>query len=146
MKDSLRNILAVLLGLVTGFVLITTAEYLASGQFQMPNSLKMEDKVGMAAWMNSLPNTAFFSLIGGYFVSTLLGSLVAAAVAGNRPTSRAYIVTAILMVGGVFNFINIPHPTWVVMATIVGFIVAGLLGSMIGSRIWAGRAINKAKQ
>jgi fructose-specific phosphotransferase system IIC component len=82
-------------------------------------------------------------LILGFFFGGLAAAIVSAGLCATEPQNKAYITIGVVIAIGVLNFFNVPAPTWVIIATMVGYIIAGLLGARLGARWWASRAINQ---
>jgi hypothetical protein len=142
-KPLLRNILAIFLGLLANMIVVTLFEWYNSTQYPMPEGLDINDKAAFAQYAMGLPTMAFVLLIFGFFFGGLAAAIVGAGLCATEPQNKAYITIGVVIAIGVLNFITVPAPTWVIIATMVGYIIAGLLGARIGAQWWASRGINK---
>lgn len=69
--------------------------------------------------MNNLPVTAFLAMLGGYGAGAFLGGLVATLISGRSLPRPAIIVGIVLTIGNVFNQMEIPHPLWFALVSVV---------------------------
>ena len=81
-----------------------------------------------------MPLGAFGLLLGGYISGAFLGGLVAAFIKPIYATRNAISVGVIVLFGALMNFVNLPHPTWFVAATLCCFVPFAWLGSWVASR------------
>jgi hypothetical protein len=140
-----KNLLATIVGLAASLFTISVLEWLNARFYKMPADLSLADHEGMARWIKTLPAAAFVLLIAAYFLGTLIGASIGGLLSASQPARIASIVTGILILFGVLNFMQLPHPTWVVITSTVAYIVAGLLGARFGSLLWARRQILRSK-
>ena len=62
--------------------------------------------------------------MGAAFVATRVGQ--------ETTMVSAYIIGAIELTFGVFNFFAIPHPTWMIVAGVLAFVGGAWMGGKIG--------------
>lgn len=131
MNPKLRIILAVVAGLVFGFVVIFLIELFSP--YQPPADLDINDKAKFGEWVKTLPLSAFFILLLAYFLGSVAGGWLTNLIA--LPTKyRPALVTGFgLFVFGVMNLLMIPHPTWfAIVSSLVYFIGAWAGGRLVG--------------
>jgi hypothetical protein len=135
MNPTVRNVLAVLAGLVAGVVAIMLLEMV--GWLIYPPTPDLEPAEVMAN-----------SPIGALLMVELaaaLGSLVAGAVAAKlgvgKPMVLAAIAGVVLTLGGIASVAMVPHPMWFVVLSTLTFVPMALLGG----RLVAGRAASSAR-
>ena len=129
MNPRFKAVLAVVAGLVTGSLLILVLELLSSER--PPDGIDITDKVAMKAWIDTLPMKAFVILLLVYFLGAIAAGYVANVVARSTKYRPALIAGAGLLVSGIMNLIDIPHPMWFAVVSSLLF----LAGAWVGGRI-----------
>lgn len=125
----LRSIGGVVAGAIVAFVGVVAGDGLSYLLFLPPGTdLTKPDVVkDLAAKM---PTGAFLCILAGYVVGTLLGSWLAAKIAGRAHIVHGLVVGALPLAGAIFNMATIPHPLWFNIATVVAFPAAAFLGGL----------------
>lgn len=109
----LRNIGAVLLGLIVGSVLNMAVVLLNSYVlFPMPEGVSFEDPVAFGEYIGGLPAAAFVLVIVAHLLQAGVGGWVAARMGKSRPVLLAMIVGVLTLLGGAMNAAQLPLPTW----------------------------------
>jgi nitrate/nitrite transporter NarK len=109
----LRNIGAVILGLLVGSALNMGLVMANMSLFPGPEGLDFDDAQAMAEYISGLPQSAFVLPLLAHVGQATLGGWVAARVGASRPMLLALIVGALTMVGGIMNMMNFPDaPVW----------------------------------
>jgi hypothetical protein len=76
-----------------------------------------------------MPLGAFLFVLAAYLAGTASGGLVAALIARRHAMRFAWIIGGLVLLGSAHAFLSLPHPTWFVVATLVGVpLVAWLTG------------------
>lgn len=131
----LRNVLAVLVGLVLGGV-VNMSLILAGGKIVPPpagaDTTTME---GLKASMHLFEARHFLFPFLAHALGTLAGAFVAAKIAASQPLAMAMVVGAAFLAGGVINVIMLPSPIWFSVLDLVGaYIPMAWLGSRLAKR------------
>jgi len=109
----LRNVGAVLLGLIVGSVfnmaLIMLNSYVL---FPMPEGVTFQDAEAFGEYIKGLPAHAFLLVIVAHLAQAFGGGWVAARVGASRPMMLAMIVGGLSALGGVMNMFTMPAPVW----------------------------------
>ncbi len=108
----LRNIGAVLAGLLVGAcanMALVMANMMA---FPPPGALDMADPVAFAAYVAGLPARAFVVPVLAHLTQAALGGWLAARLAGSRPRELAMVVGVLTVMGSVQNMATIGGPAW----------------------------------
>lgn len=131
MSPILRNVLAIVAGVVVGLVVITSVQFVNNVIFPPPPGIDLSDPAAMKAAVGSLPAGAFIVLILGYLVGTTAGCWTAGRIAAEGQRRVMRLVALVFVVGGILNFRSIPHPTWVVVASFLAFGVSPTLATLL---------------
>ncbi len=127
-----RKILAVVAGLVTGFVLVASIEAIGSIFYPPPAGLDMANTEQMGAYIKTLPTEAYLFVLAAWTIATFGGGLVACLIAKSRPKLFALIIGALLLAAAVFNLVMHPHPTWFTISAVVAIVIAIYLAGRVG--------------
>jgi hypothetical protein len=128
----MRNVIAVVVGLVAGMAVNMAIVMLNTKVlFPMPEGLDWEDKEGFAAYLGTLPWTAFVVVIAAHLGQSFFGGLVAARMSKNKPMLVALIVGALTMIGGLMMLNSTPHPTWMWIEVPLYIVTAWAAGNLV---------------
>lgn len=130
----IRSIIAVAAGIFIGGIATLGVEALGHIAVPPPAGLDVNDPAAVRAAMPSLPVAHFLPILLAYLAGPSLGAALAARMAPSRPGRHATLVGAIFLAGGVMNFVAIPHPRWFVVASILAFVIAPLVGMRLSRR------------
>ena len=120
----IRNIGAVVVGLVAGMAVNMAIGALAWVFYPMPEGVGFSDAEGVAAYMAALPMAAFLIVLAAHLSQAFVGGWVAARISPNQPMVVAMIIGTLTLVGGVVNMKSIPMPTWMMVEFPLYLVVA----------------------
>ena len=106
----IRNILAVLVGLVVGNIAIMGLHYLGMVFYPLPEGVKMNDMNAIAEYISIAPLGSLlfvmFAHIGGTFIAGISTTLV------SKNIIPIYIIGSFFTLAGIYNLYMLPHPLW----------------------------------
>ena len=127
-----KRIGAVFAGLLSGMLVIMVIEMASSMVYPMPEGLDPEDAEAMTAFVASLPIGAFLFVLLAYAMGSFAGGFVAGKIGGSFVPP--VIVAALLEIGAAINLLQIVHPTWFMVVSLM----ICLPGALIGGRLALG--------
>jgi len=127
----LRNVLAVVAGIVAGGVVVFGVETMAHSVYPPPEGFDPTTPAGMAAIMGKAPVGALLLVLLAYAAGACVGGFVAAKLASSGSQSKAMIVGIVLLLAGISNLLAIPHPVWMAIGTLIVFLPAAWLGGRL---------------
>ncbi len=131
MPALLRNILAVIAGLIVGG-LVNWGFLLLNGVFfPLPEGTDMGDPEQMKPVIASMPAMAWLGVFAAHLGQAFVGGWVAARLGASRPVLLAMIVGVLSLVGGVANAIMLATPAWTWIEMPLYLLVAWLAGRMV---------------
>ncbi len=128
MRSVVRTVLAVVAGSVVAGVVVAIIESFGHVIYPPPPGLDPSDREALRAAMENAPAGALVLVLIAWAGGTLAGGWVAARLAARSPLAHGLVVGAILLGGGLFNMIMIPHPAWFSVAGLLVFLPAAYLG------------------
>ena len=128
-----KRILAVIAGIITSFILIAIVEYISALVYPLPPGTDFKNVEAMKQLMQTLPVGALWFVVLAYTVGSFGGGLIAAIVAPSYKIRSGIIVGCVVMAGGIMNLIDIPHPLWFAVITLLVFVPFAYLGGLIGA-------------
>ncbi len=108
----LRNIGAVVLGLVLGMAINMGLILANMSLFPGPEGLDFNDTQAMADYVGGLPTQAMFLPMLAHVAQAACGGWVAARLGASHVQVLAMIVGVLTVVGSVMNFVQLPSPIW----------------------------------
>ena len=134
MKTHIRRGLSVIAGLVAGFIVISIVEGASSLIFPPPAGLDLNDQQALRDFIQGLPAGALLFVLLAHILGSFIAGFACVAVSGEGWRPGALVVGAIVLAGGVFNLVAIPHPVWFAIADVAIYIPAAYLGGHFAVR------------
>ena len=124
----LRNIGAVIVGLLVGMLVNIIIINLNTLVFPLPEGVSLSDQEALKAIIADQPAAAWIGVILAHLGQAFVGGWVAARLGASRPVLLAMIVGALTLAGGIANAIMMPIPTWVLIELPLYLLVAWFAG------------------
>ena len=135
MNTILRNVLAIVAGIVAGSVVNMALVSLGPVLVPPPAGVDMTKAESLAKAMPLLEPRHFVMPFLAHALGTLVGALVAYLVAATYQARFAYAIGAVFLVGGIAASVMIPAPAWfIALDLVVAYLPMAWLAVRIGSR------------
>lgn len=120
MKKAIRNVLAVLLGLVLGSVVNMGLIMTGGDVIPPPEGADVTTIEGLRASMHLFEAKNFVFPFLAHALGTFIGALLAALIAATYKMRYAFGIGAAFMLGGIINSFLLPAPSWFIVLDLVG--------------------------
>jgi len=141
MPNILRNVLAIIAGVVIGGIVNMALITLSPSLIPPPAGVDVNNAESLAKGMSLFEPRHFVFPFLAHALGTLAGALVAYLVAGSHKTAMAYVVGVVFLGGGVAACFMIPAPTWfMALDLLAAYLPMAWLAIQIGRRIQQGKA------
>ena len=137
MNAIVKNILAVVLGLVIGSVVNMGIITISGSIIPPPNGVDVTTMEGLTASMHLFEPKHFFMPFLAHALGTLAGALVAGLIAASHKMRFAMVIGLFFLAGGISMTVTLPSPMW--------FTVLDLVGAYIPMAYFAGRFATRKK-
>ncbi|MDJ0699323.1 MAG: hypothetical protein QNJ07_05660 [Woeseiaceae bacterium] len=135
MKTIIRNVLAVVLGLVIGGVVNMGLIMLGPMLIPPPDGVDVMDAESIAASIHLFEPKHFIFPFLAHALGTFVGALVAYLVSTSYAFTLAIVIGVLFLFGGILNSLMIPAPTWFVVLDIVAaYIPMSVLAIAVGRK------------
>lgn len=136
MNTILRNILAVIAGLLLGGIANMALVLTGPRLIPTPPGVNTADTASLAASIHLLEPKHFLFPFLAHAVGSLVGALVANLIGGSRRALLGYIVGGLTLIGGIAAARMIPAPAWfIALDLIVAYLPMAWLGNRLGQRL-----------
>ena len=127
MNPIIRTVLAAMAGIATMMICLTGFESLIPTLCSIPPAPATEAEFG--PYIANMPFVAKLAVIISYLLAGALGGYVCAWV-GPKPSNPWATVALVVVfaIGGIMNFIEIPHPLWMVITGMVVIVTSPFIG------------------
>ncbi|WP_396153346.1 hypothetical protein [Flavobacterium sp.] len=112
MNPILKNILAVVLGIVLGSIVNMSLILISSSIIPPPEGADITTTEGLKASIHLFKPVNFIFPFLAHALGTLVGAFVAAKIASNHKMKFAYGLGFFFLLGGIANIFMIPAPMW----------------------------------
>lgn len=136
MNIIVRNVLAVVLGIVACFAAKFLVIAISGSVVPPPEGMNMNDIESIKANAHLFQPKHFLMPFLDHSLGSLVGGLVAALIAGSRKITFALVIGCIHLLGGIAAAFIIPAPVWFIA---IDLIVAYLPMAYLGGKLVAGK-------
>jgi hypothetical protein len=132
MNPRLKNILAVLTGLVGGSVLNMVIITISGSIVPPPEGADVTTMEGLKASIHLFEPKHFVMPFLAHAMGTLLGAFLTAKVAATHHVRLAFVIGVFFLVGGAINVAMLPSPLWFNILDLAGaYLPMAFLGSKL---------------
>ena len=136
MNPILKNILAVVAGIIFGGVLNMGIIQISSAIIPPPDGVDLTTMEGLKAGMHLFKPINFLMPFIAHSLGTLTGAFLTTIIAVNHKIKLALIIGAFFMIGGIINILILPSPLWfTIIDLLIAYIPMAYLASIIGISI-----------
>lgn len=147
MATLLRNVLAVVCGIVVGSVVNMGIITLGPSLIPPPAGVDVGSAEGLRAGIHLFEPRHFVAPFLAHALGTLAGALVACLVAATHRTAIPYAIGVVFLAGGIAASFLIPAPAWfVALDLLVAYIPMAWIGQRLGIRLRPGAAGAQPRQ
>jgi hypothetical protein len=129
----IRNVAAIIGGIAVAFVTVMLVDMLNHSIYPPPEGLDFSNPDAIRPYLDTLPIGAFLLIMASSVVAAFVGTLVASYVGTIQPRNCAIIVGGMVFAATIANFIAIPHPLWLAIATLAGVVISAWAAMRIAS-------------
>jgi hypothetical protein len=136
MPNLLRNILAVVAGLVIGGFVNMALVMVSPALIPPPAGVDVNDPASLALGIHLFEPRHFIMPFLAHALGTLVGAFVAYWIAATYRMQIAYVIGAVFLCGGVAASFMIPAPAWfIALDLLAAYLPMAWLGVQLGSRV-----------
>jgi len=135
MNPILRNILAVILGLIIGSAVNMGLILISGSIIPPPEGADATTMEGLKESMHLFEPRHFIFPFLAHALGTLVGAFIAAMIAATRKMTLAMVIGVFFLIGGIVNVYLLPAPTWFGIVDILGaYIPMAWIGGKLATR------------
>jgi hypothetical protein len=135
MPSTLRNILAIIIGLVAGSFVNMGLIMLSGSIIPPPEGADITSMEGLTASMHLFEPKHFLFPFLAHALGTFAGACLAALITTSNKIRVVMIISCFFLVGGIVNVLSLPSPLWFSLIDLAGaYIPMGYLGFLLVSK------------
>ena len=135
MNSVVKNILAILIGLVIGSAVNMGLILISGSIIPSPEGADATTMEGLKESMHLFEPKHFIFPFLAHALGTLVGAFIAALIAGTRKMTFAMVIGVFFLIGGIINVYLLPAPTWFGIVDILGaYIPMAWIGGKLATR------------
>lgn len=120
MSDRMRNVLAIVAGIVIGALLNGLLITLSPSIVPPPEGVDVTDMESLKAGIDLFEPKHFIMPFLAHALGTLVGALVTFKLAVTHKVRRAYLIGVLFLLGGIMAARMIPAPSWFIALDLLG--------------------------
>lgn len=137
MNPILKNILAIIAGIIIGSIVNMGIIMMSSSIIPPPDGADVTTMEGLKASMHLFEPKHFLMPFLAHAIGTLVGAYFAALIAVNHKMKFALATGIFFLLGGIANTFMLPSPTW--------FTIIDLVGAYIPMAYFGGKLVLRRK-
>jgi len=133
MNPTLKNVLAVIVGLVVGGIVNMAIVIMSSSIIPPPTGVNVTSMESINANLHLYQPKHFLLPFLAHAIGTLVGAMITAKMAASKNLFLAILIGIFYLVGGIENFRELPNsPSWfIAVDLILAYIPMGYLGGKL---------------
>ena len=136
MNPTVRNILAVISGLILGSIVNMGIIMISSSIIPPPDGADVTPMEGLKASMHLFQPKHFIMPFLAHALGTCAGAFIAAYIAAGHKMKFALGIGALFLIGGIINVFMLSAPTWFnVLDLVAAYIPMAWLGGQLSLRV-----------
>lgn len=124
----MKKVFPIIIGVVVGFTIVFIGDSVTHRLYPPPAGINFMDKTALDAFVASIPTYVLVIMFLFWMLSSFLGGLVAARFNRVDWKKKSIITGSILMAAALLNMIMIPHPLWMLIASVILYMPVSFLG------------------
>ena len=125
--------MAIVIGVITAFVTVYLINKVNHIVYPPPAGLDFTNPDAVRPYLATLPIGAFLFILASSVIAAFDGTLIACIIGTANSRIFGYVVGGFVFADSVENFIAIPHPLWLALATLTGVILSTLLAMRLAA-------------
>ncbi len=131
----LRNVLAVIVGILVGSLVNMALINLSSSIIPPPLGVDVTTEEGLKAGIHLFEPKHFIMPFLAHALGTLVGALLTMLIAANNKIKLALTISMVFFIGGAMMVYSVPGPIWFAIVDLVfAYIPMGLLAAKIATK------------
>jgi len=135
MSKTVKNIFAVIVGLIIGSIVNMGIIMISSSMIPPPEGVDVTTMEGLKSGMHLFQPKHFIFPFLAHAIGTFVGAMLAYKIATNHKMKFALAIGVFFLFGGIMNIFMLPSPVW--------FAIIDLVGAYIPMAFLAGSLANK---
>ena len=126
----MKQVIAVLAAVIAGFIALAAVTFLSSMVYPAPEGLDVNDAEAMRAYVESVSIGGKLIVLASWVIGAFVAGFVAQKMAPEgKGMVSAMIAGAVLLLAGIMNALNIPHPLWMTIIGLLQYIPVARIGA-----------------
>jgi len=136
MNPILKNIIAVILGIVIGSIINMGLIMISGSVIPPPEGADVTTMEGLKASIHLFEPRHFVFPFLAHALGTFAGAFIAAIIAASHKMKLALLIGVFFLIGGIANVFMLPSPTWFAVLDLVGaYLPMAWLGGLLGFKM-----------
>lgn len=129
----LRSVMSIVAGLTVAFAFVFATDALFHAMASQTALPALNSREMMADFVAGQSLSTLMAVVAGWALAAFSGSAIAVYL-GRRGQWTGWVVAGLFLLATIANFYMIPHPVWMVLASITAIAAAAWLGCRLGAR------------
>ena len=120
-----RRIVGIVIGIVTAMIVVSVVEAIGLRIFPPPADINLSNAADLQRLIETMPAAGKSMVLAAWFLGAFIGGWVALIITQWRMSP--WIICTVIIAGGIWSMVMIPHPAWMMAAGVALPLLAALL-------------------
>jgi hypothetical protein len=130
-----KQILAVLLGVISGSLVVVAGDALAQWMYPIDETWDKSDPNTLLRYMEQVDGSALVIMTVGWLLSAFTGGFFAGYISPKQAARVSVVAGFVLFLGAAVNLYLIPHPVWMTLTAVIGYLPSARIGGQVALRL-----------
>ena len=126
-----KYVLPVVVGSMSGMILITLGEYGLHLMYPLPKGTDLYDVDSVAKYIGGLPSAAFVTELIIYILASFFAGIISSLLSKRVSKRPPVVVGIVLTLAGLYNVLNLPQPTWFSIVSMLVYLPSAYSGFLV---------------
>ena len=127
------RILAIIAGVITAGITVFVLESLSHLIYPPPENIDLTDYEALKEAVKGMPTGALVSVLLAWMISGIVGGFVGGKIDSINWKQNSIIIGLILLLFAIFNLYMVPHPLWMTVIAVVGYVPMAIWGGKLAA-------------
>ncbi|PBQ31677.1 hypothetical protein CNR22_07815 [Sphingobacteriaceae bacterium] len=127
----MKRVFAIIIGVAAGFAIVFIGDSTTHALSPLPQGIDYTNRDEMRAYIGGIPLYVLVIMVIFWLASAFLGAMLASRLHRIEWKRTSLITGGILMAAAILNLAMLPHPAWMWICALAGYIPAALLGGWL---------------
>jgi len=130
-SDMTKKVMAILAGLLSAIIIVSLGDALAGYLAPPSANHNRTDPAALKSYVAGLPAYVLVIMLCFWLLSSLAAGYISGRICPSSGRTLGLICGGVLLGGALLNMTMLPHPVWLMLSAIVGYLPSAMFGTKL---------------